>query len=64
MPKITVISRNGSARDVEAENGLSLMEVIRDNGFDELLLLQLRDLPRLCRQRLCRQGSGNERGRE
>ena len=39
MPKITVISRNGSARDVEAENGLSLMEVIRDNGFDELLAL-------------------------
>ena len=39
MPKITVISRNGSARDVEAESGLSLMEVIRDNGFDELLAL-------------------------
>jgi 2Fe-2S ferredoxin len=39
MPKITVISRNGSARDVEAENSLSLMEVIRDNGFDELLAL-------------------------
>ena len=36
MPKITVISRNGSARDVEAENGLSLMEVIRDNGFDDV----------------------------
>ena len=39
MPKITVISRNGSAREVEAQNGLSLMEVIRDNGFDELLAL-------------------------
>ncbi|MBK6707159.1 MAG: 2Fe-2S iron-sulfur cluster binding domain-containing protein [Sphingomonadales bacterium] len=39
MPKITVISRNGEGRDVEAQNGLSLMEVIRDNGFDELLAL-------------------------
>lgn len=39
MPKITVISRNGSAQEVEAQNGLSLMEVIRDNGFDELLAL-------------------------
>jgi ferredoxin, 2Fe-2S len=39
MPTITVIDRAGSARDVDAENGLSLMEVIRDNGFDELLAL-------------------------
>jgi ferredoxin, 2Fe-2S len=39
MPTITVIDRSGSARDVQADNGLSLMEVIRDNGFDELLAL-------------------------
>jgi ferredoxin, 2Fe-2S len=39
MPSITVISRDGTSRDVNAENGLSLMEVIRDNGFDELLAL-------------------------
>jgi ferredoxin, 2Fe-2S len=39
MPTITVIDRSGTARDVQAENGLSLMEVIRDNGFDELLAL-------------------------
>ncbi len=39
MTKITVISREGEAREVEAENGLTLMEVIRDNGFDELLAL-------------------------
>ena len=39
MPTITVIDRNGTARDVQAESGLSLMEVIRDNGFDELLAL-------------------------
>ena len=39
MAKVTVISRNGEGREVEAETGLSLMEVIRDNGFDELLAL-------------------------
>ncbi len=39
MPNITVIDRSGNARDVQADNGLSLMEVIRDNGFDELLAL-------------------------
>ena len=39
MTKVTVISRNGESREVEAESGLSLMEVIRDNGFDELLAL-------------------------
>jgi 2Fe-2S ferredoxin len=39
MAKVTVISREGEAREVEAEDGLSLMEVIRDNGFDELLAL-------------------------
>ena len=39
MPTIRVIDRNGTARDVQAESGLSLMEVIRDNGFDELLAL-------------------------
>ena len=39
MPTITVIDRSGNARDVQAGNGLSLMEVIRDNGFDELLAL-------------------------
>jgi ferredoxin, 2Fe-2S len=39
MTNITVISRDGTSRDVQAENGLSLMEVIRDNGFDELMAL-------------------------
>ncbi len=39
MAKVTVISREGDAKDVQADNGLSLMEVIRDNGFDELLAL-------------------------
>ncbi len=39
MTTITVIDRSGQGRDVKAEDGLSLMEVIRDNGFDELLAL-------------------------
>ena len=39
MPTINVIDRAGTAKTVEAETGLSLMEVIRDDGFDELLAL-------------------------
>ena len=39
MTKITVVTRDGVSRHVDAENGLSLMEVIRENGFDELLAL-------------------------
>ena len=39
MPTITVINHAGEERQVEAETGRSLMEVIRDNGFDELLAL-------------------------
>ncbi len=39
MTTITVIDRSGHGREVKAESGLSLMEVIRDNGFDELLAL-------------------------
>lgn len=39
MPKIKVINREGQSKDVEAQTGLSLMEVIRDDGFDELLAL-------------------------
>lgn len=39
VPTITVIDRSGAARDVEAKSGMSVMEIIRDNGFDELLAL-------------------------
>ncbi|MBP7952470.1 MAG: 2Fe-2S iron-sulfur cluster binding domain-containing protein [Sphingorhabdus sp.] len=39
MPNITVITREGVSRDVQASNDLTLMEVIRDNGFDELMAL-------------------------
>lgn len=39
MPQITVINHEGEEKTLEAENGRTLMEVIRDNGFDELLAL-------------------------
>ena len=39
MPKLTVVTRAGEERTIEAIDGLSLMEAIRDNGFDELLAL-------------------------
>jgi 2Fe-2S ferredoxin len=39
MPKLIVTTREGDTREVEAEAGLSVMEAIRDNGFDELLAL-------------------------
>lgn len=39
MPKLIVVDRKGQEKAVEGEVGLSVMEVIRDNGFDELLAL-------------------------
>jgi ferredoxin, 2Fe-2S len=39
MPRLIVTTRNGEAREVEGQAGLSVMEVIRENGFDELLAL-------------------------
>jgi ferredoxin, 2Fe-2S len=39
MAKLIVVNRAGEEREVEGENGLSVMEIIRDNGFDELLAL-------------------------
>jgi 2Fe-2S ferredoxin len=39
MPKLIVVTREGEERAVDGEAGLSVMEVIRDNGFDELLAL-------------------------
>jgi 2Fe-2S ferredoxin len=39
MPKLVVVTRDGEEKTVEAESGLSVMEIIRDNGFDELLAL-------------------------
>ncbi|ETI64446.1 ferredoxin [Sphingobium sp. C100] len=39
MAKLIVVNRAGEEQTVEGDNGLSVMEVIRDKGFDELLAL-------------------------
>ena len=39
MPTLTVITREGEERRLEGEPGLSVMEVIRDGGVDELMAL-------------------------
>lgn len=39
MPKLTVVNRAGEESTIEVEDGLTVMESIRDNGFDELLAL-------------------------
>ena len=39
MPKLIVVNRAGEESTVEATGGLSVMEAIRDAGFDELLAL-------------------------
>ena len=39
MPKLIVVNRAGEESTVDVEDGLTVMEAIRDNGFDELLAL-------------------------
>ena len=39
MPKLTVVNRAGEESTIEVADGLTVMEAIRDNGFDELLAL-------------------------
>lgn len=39
MAKLTIVNRTGEESTIEAETGLSVMENIRDAGFDELLAL-------------------------
>lgn len=39
MPKLVVTNREGETSEIEVEEGLTVMEAIRDNGFDELLAL-------------------------
>lgn len=39
MPRLTIITREGESHQVEARVGWSVMENIRDHGFDELLAL-------------------------
>jgi len=39
MPKLVVTNRAGETSEIAVEDGLTVMEAIRDNGFDELLAL-------------------------
>lgn len=39
MTKLIVVNHAGAEKEIEAAEGRTLMEVIRDNGFDELLAL-------------------------
>lgn len=39
MPQLTIVGRDGAEKTVEGKVGWSVMENIRDSGFDELLAL-------------------------
>ncbi len=39
MTKLVIVNREGKENEVEIAEGSSMMEAIRDNGFDELLAL-------------------------
>ena len=39
MPKLIVTTRAGETSTVDVDDGLTVMEAIRDSGFDELLAL-------------------------
>ena len=39
MAKLIVTTRDGTEHEIEGQAGLSVMEIIRDAGFDELLAL-------------------------
>ena len=39
MPKLIVTTREGEEREIDGEVGLSVMEVLRDGGVDEVLAL-------------------------
>ena len=39
MPKLVVVNRLGVENTLEAQEGMSVMEALRDGGYDELLAL-------------------------
>src|SRR6516164_6665575 len=39
MPQLKIVSQSGESKTIDASEGRTVMEVIRDNGFDELLAL-------------------------
>ncbi len=39
MTKLVIVNREGAEKEIDVADGISVMEAIRDNGFDELLAL-------------------------
>ena len=39
MPRITIITQEGTRQDIDAANGMSVMEAIRGSGAGELLAI-------------------------
>ena len=39
MPRLVVVRHSGEEQEIEAASGLSVMEILRDNGVDEVLAL-------------------------
>jgi 2Fe-2S ferredoxin len=39
MPKLNVVLRDGKQREIDAADGLTIMEAMREGGIDELLAL-------------------------
>lgn len=39
MPSLNVTDRSGDSRTIEGDTGLSIMEVLRDAGFDGILAM-------------------------
>lgn len=39
MPQLKIVSQSGESKTVDAKEGVTVMETIRDNGFDDLLAL-------------------------
>jgi len=39
MPKLIVVTRDGTEKEINGKTGMTVMENLRDNGVDELLAL-------------------------
>ncbi len=39
MPKLTIVNRAGAESEIIAKTGISLMEALREAGFDDILAL-------------------------
>jgi 2Fe-2S ferredoxin len=39
MPTLIIVNRQGEEKAIEAQSGISLMEAIKDAGFDELMAM-------------------------